>query len=226
MSAAAAAHRHDIPAHDPEPRPLLRGAMHLVVALLAPAGLVLLLLLADSPRRYVGASIFAASLMLLYTTSASYHIAPWSDRLRAVMKRADHAMIFVLIAGTYTPLCLVVLSTAWGISILSLVWTLAGLGVLLVIAWPSAPRWVTVAPYLAVGWVGVLPISQVLTNMPPLAITMLAAGGALYTVGAVVYARRKPNPFPRVFGFHEVFHTFVVAGTALHFTLIAIYVVR
>jgi len=226
MNAAAAAQPHDIEPAGAEPRPLLRGAMHLVVALLAPAGLVLLLLLADSPRRYVGASIFAASLMALYTTSASYHIAPWSDRLRAVMKRADHAMIFVLIAGTYTPLCLVVLSTTWGISILSLVWTLAGLGVLMVIAWPSAPRWLTIAPYLAVGWVGVIPISQVVRNMPPLAIAMLAAGGALYTLGAVVYAKRKPNPYPRVFGFHEVFHTFVVAGTALHFALIAIYVVR
>lgn len=207
-----------------EPRPLMRGTLHLAAAMLAPAGLVLLMFLADSPRRFVGASIFSTSLILLYTSSASYHLVPWSDRLRAVMKRVDHSMIFVFIAGTYTPLCLILLDDVWGIPMLAAVWSLAAVGVLTTIFWPDAPRWLRVGLYLGIGWIGVIPALQVLPAMSAGQLALLCLGGALYTVGAVVYARRSPNPFPRVFGFHEVFHTLVVAGSALHFALIALYV--
>lgn len=208
----------------PSLRPLLRGTLHLAAAIAAPAGLVLLLLIADSPRRYVGATVFATSLMLLYTSSASYHMAPWPPRWRAVMERVDHSMIFVFIAGTYTPFCLTVLDYAWGIPMLAVVWSLAALGVLSKIFLPHAPRWLTVAPYLALGWIVVIPAVQVVSAMSGAQLALLVLGGMLYTVGAVVYARRWPDPFPRVFGYHEVFHTLVVAGSALHFALIAAFV--
>lgn len=202
----------------------MRGMLHLAAAIAAPAALVLLLLIADSPRRYVGGAVFATSLMLLYTSSASYHIAPWPARLRAVMKRVDHSMIFVLIAGTYTPFCLIVLDDAWGIPMLAVVWSLAALGVLSTIVLAHTPRWITVAPYLALGWIGVVPAVQVVSLMSAAQLALLMLGGMLYSVGAVVYARRWPDPFPRVFGFHEIFHAFVVGGSAIHFALIAAFV--
>jgi hemolysin III len=188
----------------------------------APAGLVLLLLLANSPRGYVAAALYATSVMLLYWTSASYHLAPWPHTTRRIMKRLDHSMIFILIAGTYTPFCLMVVGDAWGIPMLSIVWTLAGLGVLVKVCRPDAPRWLSVGLYLGLGWVGVVAAWPLLNNLPSWGVGMLAAGGLVYTVGALVYARRWPDPFPRVFGYHEVFHALVVAGSALHFSLIAI----
>lgn len=208
-----------------ETRPLLRGVSHLVAAVFAPVGLVFLLLIANSPTRYVGAAIFASSLIVLYTTSASYHVLPWSRRLRGIVMRADHATIFVLIAGTYTPFSLVTLNYAWGIPMLSVVWSLAGAGILLKIAWPRAPRWPSVGLYLALGWIGVIPASQVASGLPAAGLAMLLTGGVLYSVGGLVYAARWPDPFPRVFGFHEVFHALVVAGSLVHFALIAAYVV-
>jgi hemolysin III len=207
------------------PRPLLRGTLHGAVALLAPGALVWLLLLADSPRGYVGAAIFATGMILLYTTSASYHLVPWSARLRRIVKRMDHSMIFILIAGTYTPFCLMVVGDAWGIPMLATVWTLAGIGVLLKTFWPDSPRWLGVALYLGLGWIGIVAVWPVLTNLHPAGIALLVAGGAFYTLGSLVYARRWPDPYPRFIGYHEVFHVFVVAGSAIHFALIASYVV-
>src|SRR3989304_7411759 len=126
-------------------RPRLRGVSHVVAAIVATTlGAPALLLIADSPRAYVGAAVFAASLILLYGTSAGYHRMTWTPRLRGIAKRLDHAMIFVLIAGTYTPFCLLVPSDAWGISLLSVVWGIAGAGGLLKLAWPGAPRWLSV----------------------------------------------------------------------------------
>lgn len=205
------------------PRPLFRGAMHGAIAVIAPAGLVLLLLLADSPRGYVGAAIYATTLVLLYSTSASYHLAPWPARVRGLMMRLDHAMIFVLIAGTYTPFCLIVVGDAWGIPMLSVVWTLAGLGMVMKVIWPTGPRWLSVALYIGLGWLGIVAAWPLVTNLSPPAIAMLVAGGALYSVGALAYAARWPDPNPRVFGYHEVFHTLVVAASALHFAVIATY---
>lgn len=206
------------------PRPLLRGALHGVTALLVPFGLVLLLLLADSPRAYAGAAVFASSLMLLYATSASYHLVPWPPRLRRIMMRIDHSTIFVLIAGSYTPFCLVVVSDAWGIPMLSVVWALAGCGIAMKMSWPDAPRWLSVSLYLGLGWLALAAAPALVTSMAPGALAALAFGGVLYSVGAVVYALRRPDPLPRVFGYHEVFHAFVIAGSAVHFALVAAYV--
>ncbi|MEX0749488.1 MAG: hemolysin III family protein [Dehalococcoidia bacterium] len=207
-----------------EQRPLFRGTMHLAMAIAAPFLLVLLLLIADSPREYVGGAVYASTLIALYLTSATYHTVPWRSPWKSVMQRIDHSMIFALIAGTYTPFCLLVVGDAWGISLLAVVWTFAGLGMLLKIAWPHAPRWFGVALYLALGWVGIVAAWPVITNLGVGATLTLLFGGVLYSVGAICYAKRWPDPSPRFFGYHEVFHTLVIAGSVTHFALVAAYV--
>jgi hemolysin III len=139
------------------------------------------------------------------------------------MKRLDHSMIFVLIAGTYTPFCLTVLWGPWGISMLAVVWSIAGAGVLLTVAWPSAPRPLSVGAYLGVGWVALVATVPLLSAMAPWAVMLVALGGALCSVGGVVYARQHPDPYPRIFGYHEVFHALVVAGIVVFFSLVTFY---
>lgn len=206
-------------------RPALRGTLHVAATVLAILGAAWLLLEANSPTGYVGAAVFATSLILLYGTSASYHQIRWRPRGRAVLKRLDHAMIFVLIAGTYTPFCLDV-SLAWGIPILSVVWGLAGAGVLVKLARPDAPRWLSVTLYVSLGWVAFAAASEVVSRYAGGPLALLVLGGVAYTIGGVVYALGRPNPWPRVFGYHEVFHALVVAGSALHYSAIAFYVVH
>lgn len=209
-----------------EQRPALRGVLHAFAFGLAIAGTVGLMLFADKPTGYVGGAVFATSLMLLYSTSATYHqVRFWKPAWSRVFKRVDHSMIFVLIAGTYTPFCLDV-SLAWGIPMLAIVWTLAGLGALSKIIWPDAPRWLGVSLYVGLGWVGVFAATEALNQYFGSPLALLLAGGALYTIGGVVYALHKPDPWPRIFGYHEIFHTFVVAGSAVHYAAIALYVVR
>ncbi len=205
-------------------RPALRGTLHLFAAFAAIGGTVWLLLIADSPTGYVGAAIFGTSLMLLYGTSATYHQIPWPAAWRHIPKRIDHAAIFLLIAGTYTPLCLNV-SLAWGIPLLSVVWTLAIAGVLMSLVLPHAPRWLNFALYAGLGWVGIVGVSEVFAAYATSPIALLIAGGVTYMIGGTIYALKRPDPWPRVFGFHEVFHTFVVAGSLLHFAAIAFYVI-
>jgi len=206
-----------------EQRPLLRGWFHLIAAVTAVAGLVALLLLADSAEAYAGGAVFAVSLIALYTTSATYHTITWGRRMRAFLKRLDHSMIFVLIAGTYTPICLVAASRAWGITILAIAWSIALAGIIMKVAWPGAPRWLSVLLYAGAGWLGAVaavPLTDWLAWTP---IGLLVLGGVLYTLGGIIYAARRPNPWPRVFGYHEVFHLLVIAASALHFTLVAVY---
>jgi hemolysin III len=206
-------------------RPLLRGVLHSVALAFAIAGTVLLMLVADKPAGYVGGAVFATSLMLLYGTSATYHQIHWGDTPRRIIKRFDHSMIFVLIAGTYTPFCLDV-RMAWGIPMLAVVWTLAGLGALSKILKPDAPRWLGVALYVGLGWIALVAAAQVIDRYLGSPLALLLVGGALYTVGGLIYAIRRPDPWPRVFGYHEVFHSLVVAGSAVHYAAIAIYIVR
>lgn len=206
-----------------ERRPLLRGWFHFGAAIAAIVGLVALVLLADSAEAYVGGVIFAASLIALYATSATYHTVTWGRRMRAFMKRLDHSMIFVLIAGTYTPICLIAASTAWGITILAIVWSIAAAGIILKVFWPGAPRWLSVLLYASAGWLGAIagvPLTEWLAWAP---IALLIMGGVLYTIGGIIYATRRPNPWPKVFGYHEVFHLLVIAGSVLHYTLVAAY---
>ena len=205
-------------------RPLLRGVLHFYAAIAAVVGAAVLLLVAGSARAYVGGAILAASLILLYGTSAAYHRITWTPLMRGLMRRLDYSMIFVLIAGTYTPFCLVVLPNAWGITMLSVIWGVAGGGVLIRVAWPTAPKWLAVSLYVTVGWLALIAAWELVARLEPLPLVLLVLGGVLYTLGGVVYAIRRPNPWPRVFGYHEIFHLLVILGSTVHYSLIAIYV--
>jgi hemolysin III len=206
-------------------RPLLRGVSHVLAAIVATTlGTPTLLLIADSPRAYVGAAIFGASLILLYATSAAYHRIRWTPLFRAIISRMDHSMVLVLIGGTFTPFCLVVLGDAWGITMLSVIWGVAGAGIILNTAWPGTPHWLRVGFYVTLGWLGLIPAPELADRLAAAPLVMLVLGGVLYTIGGVIYAVGKPNPWPRVFGHLEVFHLFVIAGTVLHYLTIAIYV--
>jgi hemolysin III len=204
-------------------RPLLRGYLHLGAAVAAVLGFGALLLLADSAKAYVGGAIFALSLIALYTVSGVYHSIGWGPRMRNVLKRLDHAMIFVLIAGSYTPFCLFAGSPTWGIGLLAVVWSVAGVGVVLKLIWPDAPRWLSVGLYIATGWIALVAATQITSWYAIFPLLVLTLGGVLYTVGGVVYGLRRPNPFPRVFGYHEVFHLLVIAASVLHYTVVAAY---
>lgn len=201
-------------------KPLLRGVSHEIAAAAALAGWIVLALLAPSARARAAASVYGASLFALFAVSALYHRPTWAPRARLAMRRADHAAIFLLIAGTYTPLC-VLLGGARGGALLAIVWTGAVLGIAQAIVWPRAPKPIVAIVYLALGWI-VLPVLPALRALlGPAALALLAAGGIVYSLGAVVYAARRPDPFPRVFGYHEVFHAMVIAAAALHFAVVA-----
>ena len=206
--------------------PILRGYLHLAGAIVAPFALLHLLFIADSPRGVVGGAIFGASLVILYSTSVAYHLLPLGRRFRGVIKRLDHSNIFLFIAGTYTPFALKLMSDAWGIPVLSVVGGLALVGFITTLAAPAPPHWIRVGSYLALGWVGLAAISELLTALPGEAFAMLVLSGILFSLGGAAYATRWPDPFPRVFGYHEVFHALQVAATAVVYSVVAIYVLQ
>ncbi|HET8844008.1 MAG TPA: hemolysin III family protein [Ktedonobacteraceae bacterium] len=198
----------------PTKKPLMRGWSHALAAL---ASLVLTIALCWQSRadllRLISLLIFGLSMLELYTLSALYHIGRWGARSSRVLRAIDHANIFVMIAGTYTPLCFNLLSGWLRVTILIIIWTLAVIGVSLALFTLRLPRWVTAALYIGMGWVVVLALPAFLVRIPWYGVATLLLGGILYTTGAVIYARKRPDPFPRVFGFHEVFHLFVIAGS-------------
>ncbi len=198
------------------PKPLLRGWFHAgaAVAAVVLTGALAWASRADGPR-LLSMVVFGLSMIELYTVSAVYHIGSWAPRPHRVLRSLDHANIFLLIAGTYTPLCFNVLAGPLRVAILALIWILALAGVILSVVTTRLPRWVGTGLYIGMGWVAVLALPAFLAVLPWPPIALLAVGGALYTAGAVVYARQRPNPFPRVLGFHEVFHLFVIAGGAV-----------
>ncbi len=195
-------------------KPLLRGWFHAVAAV---GAVVLTVLLCWQSRgdmpRLISMLVFGLSLLELYTVSATYHIGRWPERTRRVLRSFDHANIFVLIAGTYTPLCFNILDGWLRITILSIIWFLAVLGVAFSVLTLRMPRRVVASLYIGMGWVVVLALPAFLAVLPWSAVATLVLGGLLYTIGAVIYARRWPNPFPRILGFHEIFHLFVIAGS-------------
>jgi len=204
----------------PRTKPLLRGVSHEIAAGVSLAGLVALVLLAPGPRARVGALVYGASLVALFSVSALYHRPNWSPRARLWMRRLDHSAIFLLIAGTFTPLCLL-LGDARAHAMLAVVWAGAGLGVLRALLWPKAPRALATALYLLLGWAAVPLVPAMYRQLGAGSLALLAAGGLLYSVGAVIYATRRPDPFPKVFGYHEIFHALVVAAAGLHFAVAA-----
>ena len=206
-------------------RPLLRGTLHgggFVAAVLA--GIVLLATLDGA--RLAAAAVFAGSAAAMLAASTLYHRVTWSPRARLRMRRVDHAGIYLLIAGTYTPVGLLVLDGALQWVVLAIVWIGAATAILTKVCWVHAPRPVSVVLAVALGWVGVLAIPQLVDKAGPAAVALLAAGGVAYTAGAIVYALRRPDPIPHVFGYHEVFHALTLVALACQYVAIAFFVVR
>jgi hemolysin III len=202
------------------PRDPISGLTHLAGALLASVGLIVLLARAASEGRVdqlVAFCIFSFSLIALYTASTLYHLLPLSPAGIARLRRVDHMSIFMLIAGTYTPFCLLALDGGWRAGLLGLIWGLALCGILLKLLWMEAPRWLSVALYLGMGWAALVAAPALFRAVPTGGMAWVLAGGLAYSVGALVYGLRRPNPMPGVFGFHELWHLFVMAGSACHF---------
>ncbi len=203
------------------------GLTHLLGALLSVAGLVSLLWVAvkqGSIWHVVSFAIFGVSMILLYSGSAIYHLVKARDQVIKALRRVDHMLIFVLIAGTYTPFCLVPLRGPWGFGLLAGIWGIGILGMVFAILWVDAPRWLTTGIYLAMGWAIVIAGFPLVKLLSPSALTWLAIGGLFYSVGAIIYATKRPNLIPGVFGFHEIWHLFVMAGTFSHFWTVFRYI--
>ena len=204
-------------------RPLWRGRSHAYAFFAALLGGVALVAFAPDGRARLALAIYAACMAGLFGVSALYHRIPWrSAAKRAWMRRADHSMIFLLIAGTYTPFALLVLQGSMATAILITVWAGAAGGIVLKLVWIHAPKWLGSLIYVALGWVAVAVFPQLWQHAGVVATALVAAGGLLYTVGAVVYATKKPDPVPLGFGYHEVFHALVVAAAALQFAAVAV----
>jgi hemolysin III len=205
-------------------RPLLRGTLHLA-AFVAACVVGVLLVLGAPSGRVAPAAIFAAAAALCLGTSALYHRVTWRPHARLWMRRADHAGIFLLIAGTYTPVAAISLRGAWSPTILAVVWAGAGVAILAKFCWVDAPKWLSAVVAVALGWAGVAAVPQIASNDGAAPVVLLAAGGLAYTLGAVVYALRRPDPAPRVFGYHEVFHALTIVALACQYVAVAFFVV-
>jgi hemolysin III len=206
---------HDRNAAHLLPKPLLRGWSHAAAAVAALVTTVALVRLSgDDGARAVSMLIFGVSMVVMYGVSATYHIGRWRPETRRVLRGFDHANIYLLIAGTFTPLCFNVLDGPLRTAILVVIWTIAVAGVALSVFTEHLPRFVTAGLYLGMGWIGVVVVPAFARLMPWQAVAMLLLGGVLYTIGALVYALRRPDPYPEVFGFHEIFHLFVIGGSA------------
>ncbi len=203
-------------------KPRLRGVLHEAAFAVSLVTGTVIVCLTHGAMATVSVSVYAAAVVLLFGTSAAYHRGTWSPRAQSILSRLDHSMIFVLIAGTYTPFCLVLLDGWVRWLIFGLVWGGALGGIIARNAVRHAPRWVFVVFYLVLGWVAVAIIPQVLTAGGVAVLVLLLIGGLLYSVGAVVYARRSPDPSPQWFGFHEVFHAFTLAAFAAHYVAISL----
>lgn len=203
------------------------GFTHLFGALLSIAGLAVLVYFAaikGTVWHIVGFSIFGASLILLYGASATYHLLTLSEKGDRTLKRIDHMMIYVLIAGTYTPICLVPLRGVWGWSLFGSIWGFAVLGIVMKIVWLNAPRWLSTIFYLIMGWLAVIAFWPLMQAVPLGGVIWLVAGGILYSIGAVIYGTKRPNFIKNILGFHEIFHLFVLAGSFSHFWVMYHYV--
>ena len=205
----------------------ISGLTHLAGGLLASVGLIVLLATATRAGRIdqlVAFGIFGFSLIAMYTASALYHLLPLSPLGVARLRQVDHMSIFLLIAGTYTPFCLLALDGGWRAGLLSLIWGLALCGILLKLFWMEAPRWLSVALYLGMGWVAVVAAPALFRAVPAGGMAWVLAGALVYSAGALIYGLKRPNPIPGVLGFHELWHLFVIAGSACHFWAVLGYI--
>ncbi len=205
-------------------KPRLRGVSHEYAFFISFVTGALLIVLAPGGRATVAAAIYAAAMTLLFGASALYHRPNWSAPARRWLRRLDHSSIFILIAGTYTPFALLVMEGPLATAILVAVWAGALSGIVLKLAWLDAPRWLTALVFVSLGWVAVFALPQLWSGLGPVPVILLGAGGLLYTVGAVIYAAKRPDPRPAVFGYHEIFHVLVIGAAALHYATVALFV--
>jgi hemolysin III len=202
-------------------KPKLRGWFHAGTFPLALAAGIVLISLAPTAGSAAACTVFAVSSWLLFGVSGVYHRGTWGPKWAAILRRLDHTNIFLIIAGTYTPLSVMLLPHHSAVVLLSLVWAGALIGIGMRVFWLGAPRWVYVPCYLALGWAAVFYLPSFLRYGGGAVLSLVIAGGLLYSVGAVVYALKKPNPSPRWFGFHEIFHLFTIAAFACHYVAIS-----
>ncbi len=205
-----------------EAKPRLRGWLHAGIAPLILAGGTLLVLLSPAGTPRIGSTVFVVSALVLFSVSATMHRGSWSPRVELVLTRLDHASIFLLIAGSYTPFTLLLLEGSDRVVLLSVAWGGAALGIAFRLFVPQAPRWVYTPVYMALGWAAVFFAGDFAHYTGTLVVVLLALGGLLYTIGGVVYGLRRPNPVPQWFGFHEVFHAFTVVAFAAHYAGVSI----
>lgn len=201
-------------------KPLLRGVLHEVAAFVAAIAGAILVFRASGARARAGALVYGISLVSLFAVSAIYHRPDWSEKVRAVWRRLDHSAIFLLIAGTYTPFSFL-LGSRIGWIFLGIVWAGALLGIAMSVAWVRAPKALVAAVCVLLGWAALPLLPALKVSLGTGAVVLLAAGGVVYSLGAAVYALRRPDPFPRVFGYHEIFHALVIAGAGCHFAVVA-----
>jgi hemolysin III len=206
-----------------EAHPRMRGWLHFyaaAVSLVTGTALVAVSSSLRGERAALATAIYAVTVTMLFGTSALYHRRTWGARGATVMKRLDHSMIFVFIAGSYTPFAILTLPDPFSIAVLAVVWTGALGGVVLKMIWPTAPRGLSVPLYIALGWVAVFVIPQLLHNFGVATLVLIAVGGACYTVGALSYGFKRPNPFPATFGYHEIFHSYTLLGALCHYVAV------
>ena len=204
-------------------KPRWRGVMHQYAFFVSVVLGAALVIVAPDGQARLAVAIYAFSVSGLLGTSALYHRLTWRPRARAWMRRLDHSMIFVLIAGTYTPFALLVLDGTLATAILIIVWSGALGGIVLNLVWTKAPKWLSAVVYISLGWVAVIAFPDIAQQLGAVAVALMAGGGLMYTAGAVIYAAGRPNPAPEVFGYHEIFHALVVAAAAAHFAVVAFY---
>jgi hemolysin III len=207
----------------PRVKPKLRGVFHELAFIVAVGCGVALSITADEGKPRLAAIIFGTCVAACFGASALYHRPTWQPRARSWLARLDHAGIYLLIAGTYTPFGLLVLSRGWAIPILAIVWTGAVAAILLKLFWPGLPKRASAAIGIALGWVAVVALPQLL-KLPVVALLLVLGGGLAYTLGAIVYARRRPDPFPHVLGYHELFHALTILAAGCQYAAIAFYV--
>lgn len=201
----------------PTIRPLIRGYIHQAAFIIAIFACAILVYRSHGSQALLASLIYSTSLVGLYGISTFYHVHTWSRKNYLIMRRLDHAAIFVLIAGSATPICLLKLTGTAGWQLLSIFWLTAFIGVFMTTIWTHVPKWIRALFYVVMGWIGVIYFPEIKSALDTTNFHLLVAGGIVYTMGALVYAFKRPNPFPHIFGYHEIFHVFVVIASALHF---------
>ncbi|MBF6620028.1 MAG: hemolysin III family protein [Patulibacter sp.] len=210
----------------PALKPTMRGVLHQWAAVVAALAGASLILSAPPGNARWATIVYALSIVGLFTVSAIYHRVNWTTtNSRQRMRRLDHAMIFVMVAGTTTPIAALVLDGSMRTVVLSVAWGMAGIGITIKLLWIGAPKWLSAAIYLAIGWAGMAVFPKLVGDLGPWPAVGLIGGGVLYTVGAVIYATKKPDPLPKVFGYHEIFHALVIVAALAHFLVVALAVV-